>query len=70
LHWFLFVLHVLVLAVIHVVSGLAATTKEVPMNKTSKDQPAALQVPKRFALSLIATVWAIGTSATAGALST
>lgn len=40
------------------------------MKKTSKDQPAALQVPKRFALSLIATVWAIGTSAAAGALST
>jgi hypothetical protein len=66
----LFVLRVLVLVAIHVVSGLAAKTKEVLMKQTSKDQPAALQVPKRFALSLIATVWAIGTSAAAGALST
>lgn len=33
------------------------------MKKTITDQPAALQMPKQSALSLIATVWAIGTSA-------
>jgi hypothetical protein len=66
----LFVLRVLILVVVHVVSGLAAKTKEVSMKKTIKNQPAALQMPKRFALSLISTMWAIGTSAAAGALST
>ena len=69
LHWLLFVLYVLLLSVVHAALDLAVKAKEVRM-KTSKKQSVALQKPNQFAVSLMTTVWAIGTSAAAGALST
>jgi hypothetical protein len=65
----LVVLLVIALVVTHACSVLAADGKEVPMYKTNTDQSAALNKPRQFLLSLILTVWAIGTSAAAGALS-
>jgi hypothetical protein len=69
LHWFLVVLLVIALIVTHACSVLAADGKEVQMDKTNTNQSAALNKARQFLLSLTVTVWAIGTSAAAGALS-
>ena len=69
LHWFSIVLLVTALVVSHACSALAAGGKEVQMNKTNANQTAALNKALCFWRSLIETMWAIGTSAAAGALS-
>jgi len=70
-HWFGFVLLVLTLVVIHaVVSNLALeTTMEVRMEKAKTAPVTALNKAKLVLVSLINTMWAIGTSVAAGALS-
>jgi hypothetical protein len=70
--WFWIVLLVIARFVIHVVvSSLASeATKEVHMENANQNQNTALKVTKLSLVSLIDTMWAIGTSAAAGALST
>lgn len=51
------------------VSVLAQQTQEVLMTKTNTNPSAALKMPKQLLVSFIVTMWAIGTSAAAGALS-
>jgi hypothetical protein len=64
---FAFALLVFLLSKMHVVSIALTETKEAPMNKTQKNStnPSTLTI---FS-SLITTMWAIGTSVAAGALS-
>jgi hypothetical protein len=68
LHWFLFALLMLLLAKLHDVSLVLADTKtkEAHMNN---DQINSTSNTYRFCISLIDTMWAIGTSVAAGALS-
>lgn len=73
MHWFWIVLLVIALVVAHVfVSVLARnTTREVRMEnaeRTKKNLSKALN-PKLLLISLTNTMWAVGTSAAAGALS-
>ena len=66
--WFLIVLLVLSLTVLHALAVFAE--KEVHMEKTNNSQISTLNKSKQFLLSFIYTIWAIGTSAAASALST
>lgn len=64
--WFSFGLIVLLLSKTHEVSGKILGTKEVNMNKKQNN---GVTSSTTFLNSLITTMWAMGTSVAAGALS-
>jgi hypothetical protein len=57
------------LVVTHASTALVGTESEVTMNKTQRNH-AARNAVTQFFVSFTTTVWAIGTSAAAGELST
>lgn len=68
LRWFWIVLSVLSLVVLHALAVFAE--REVHMEKANHNQFSTLTKSRQLLSSLIYTIWAIGTSAAAGALST
>ena len=69
LRWFAIVLSVLILVVSHVTVLASEPVKEVHMEKANAYQIGTLNKSRLFLSSLITTMWAIGTSEVAGALS-
>jgi hypothetical protein len=70
LHWFLFALLTLLLAMMHVfyLRLAGGYTKEAQMNKDLSTSTKTTNT-HQLSASLITTIWAIGTSAAAGVLS-
>jgi hypothetical protein len=68
LHWFLFVLLMLLLTKLHDVYLFETKTKEVSMNKIQVNSTNRSNT-STFYIALINTIWATGTSVAAGALS-